>query len=419
MLLHQHADCDGATRRRRFCHCHSMFAPAMTTIARLRVATLLFLLSATLGAGAVTTLAPGADNAVIEVLPTITRVRPGTLIVAAPAGNPAQVAEQARQAISVARQTGDTRYWGRAQAQLAPWWNKADAPPDLAVLQATVQQGRHEFDAARKVLAATLARSPGHAQGWLNLAALERLSGRYADSLRACAAVARAGQALYAQACQLETRSLQGDTAVSGQGLRALLAATTEPGQRSWLLSLLAEHLERAGDDTGAATAYQDSLRAEADLYTAIAYGDLLLRSGRPAQALHALAALPATDAVVLRRAAAWRRSGDNRWVAARAELRERAAELTRRGDDPALHGRELALAAWWLDDDAQTALQLARANLLLQREPVDWWVALGAARQSQDSAAVAQIGAEIRAAGLHDARLAVVGKPPPRISTP
>ena len=370
------------------------------------------------GAWAVTTLAPGNDDQVLEVLPAVTRNRPVHLGAKAPApatANPVLVAQQARDAISVARQTGDSRYWGRAQAVLAPWWDRVDAPPDLAVLQATVQQGRHDFDAARKLLSSTLQRSPGHAQGWLNLAALERLSGRYAESLRACAAVARAGQALYAQACQLETRSLQGDTRAAGQGLRALLAATTEPGQRSWLLSLLAEHQERAGDDSGAARAYRDSLEQEADLYTAIAYGDLLLRTGRPAPALAVLAALPATDAVLLRRAAAWRRSGDNRWITVRAELRERAAELKRRGDDPALHGRELALAAWWLDDDAQSALQLARANLLLQREPLDWWLAISAARQARDTVAVAQIEAELRASGLYDTRLAWVAAAKPR----
>lgn len=376
------------------------------------------------GAWAATAVVPTSDDQVLEVLPSITRNRPHAVSATAAAArvaNPALAAKQARDAISVARQTGDSRYWGRAQAVLAPWWDRSDAPADLAVLQATVQQGRHEFDAARKVLAATLQRSPGHAQGWLNLAALERLSGRYAESLRACAVVARAGQALYAQACQLENRSLQGDTVAAGQGLRALLAATSEPGQRSWLLSLLAEHLERAGDDAGAARAYRDSLEQEADLYTAIAYSDLLLRTGRAAQALRALEALPATDAVLLRRAAAWRRSGDNRWVAARAELRERAAELARRGDDPTLHARELALAAWWLDDDAQSALRLARANLLLQREPVDWWVALGSARAVKDAAAVTNIEADIAAAGLRDVRLAadriVAASKPLRVS--
>jgi hypothetical protein len=253
-----------------------------------------------------------------------------------------------------------------------------------------------------------LARSPGHAQAWLNLAALERLSARYAEALRACEAVARAGQALYAAACRLETRSLQGQGQGAAQGLRALVDQTTDAGQRSWLLSLLAESLERSGSDSAAADSYRRSLALASDLYTAIAYSDLLRRTGKAAQALQILSALPETDAVLLRRAAAWRRLGDPRWTAARALLRERTAELLRRGDDPSLHGRELALTALWLDDDAVRALELARRNLLLQREPIDWWVAVHSARQAKDAAASAEIADAIRAAGLRDARLTV-----------
>src|ERR1700681_3830204 len=99
-----------------------------------------------LSAFAVTALQPVRDDEVLEILPAVTRNRPARAASATRVTDPALVALQARQDIGVARQTGDTRYWGRAQAALAPWWDRPDAPPDLAVLQATVQQGRHEFD---------------------------------------------------------------------------------------------------------------------------------------------------------------------------------------------------------------------------------------------------------------------------------
>ncbi len=366
----------------------------------------LALASAPLSAVAVAPLQPARDDEVIEVLPAITRSRPARVASAPWPVDPAAAAVQARQAITVARQMGDTRYWGRAQAVLAPWWGQPDAPAELAILQATVQQGRHEFEASRKVLSAALARAPGNAQGWLNLAALERLSARYAEALLACDGVARAGQALYAAACRLETQSLQGQHQFAAQGLQALIERSPDRGQRSWLLSLLAESQERWGRDRAAAQAYTNSLALEPDLYTAIAWSDLLLRGGKASQALQALAALPETDAVLLRRAAAWRRLGDARWTGARAQLREREAELQRRGDDVALHGRELALTALWLDDDAPRALELARRNLLLQREPLDWWVAMQSAQRAKNAHAQAEIASAIRASGLHDARL-------------
>ena len=371
------------------------------------------LLAVQFNASAATAVKPVRDDEVLEVLPGVTRNRPAQTA-AAPAtsvraSHPAAVAAQAREDIAVARQTGDTRYWGRAQAVLAPWWDRPDAPADLAVLQATVQQGRHEFAASRAVLTAALARTPGHAQGWLNLASLERLSSRYAESLAACDAVERAGQMLYAEACRLETQSLQGQNGLARQGFQTLVDRATTAGQRSWLLSLLAESEERAGRDVAAADAYTRSLAAEHDLYTAIAFSDLLLRTGKTAQALKLLTPLPETDAVVLRRATAWKRLGDGRWTAGRQALQSRMDELARRGDDTTLHGRELALAALWLDDDAVRALPLARRNLQLQREPVDWWVALQSAKVAKDEVALAEIGSAIRAAGLHDVRLAAI----------
>ena len=367
---------------------------------------------------AATNIQPQRDDEVIEVLPLITRARPALTTAATqstlsakekqvrPDPNVAAVA--ARNDISQARQTGDTRYWGRAQAVLSPWWDVPDAPADIAVLQATVQQGRHEFAAARKVLSAALARTPGYAQGWLNLAALERLGGNYAQALAACAKVAQAGQALYAQACQLEAESLQGDHEAATQGLQKLAAQARDDAQRAWLSSLLAEALERSGRDALAAQAYQRSLALEPDLYTAIAYSDLSLRTGRFKDALASLSTLPETDAVLLRRAAAWRKLDDARWRSTLTTLIERTSELKRRGDDPALHGRELALIALWLQDNPSAALTYARQNLALQREPVDWWVALQSARQAKDDAALLELTQALRQTGLRDKRLAV-----------
>ena len=367
----------------------------------------LLLLAASSAALAATTVQPVRDDEVIEVLPVITRNRPNALVSDRKAPDATSAAIAVRQDISQARQTGDTRYWGRAQSALGPWWDRADAPVDMAILQATVQQGRHEFEASRKVLVAALTRAPNHAQGWLNLAALERLSANYAQALAACARVASAGQALYAQACALETQSLQGQHQAATQGLQALANQASDSGQRSWLWSLLAESQERWGRDAAAAQAFQRSLAFDADLYTAIAYSDLLLRTGKLAQALTVLSPLPETDAVLLRRASAWRRLGDARWSNALATLKERTAELKRRGDDPTLHGRELALIALWLEDDPARALVLARSNLTLQREPVDWWVALQSAQQAKDAAAMAELTNLLRQTGLQDTRLA------------
>lgn len=220
--------------------------------------------------------APQTESEVVELLPD--RVRTS-------AATPEAAAEAARRWITLARRNADPRYLGRAQAALARWWERPDALVELAILQATIQQSRHEFDAARKVLQGALAREPAQAQGWLTMATLERLSGRYDAAAQACAQVKRAGAKLYAAACTLETRSLQGDFDKAQQGYQALVNQAPDASTKAWLLSLMAESEERAGRDSGAKAAYRASLDLEDEGYTALAYADLLLRLSQPDEA--------------------------------------------------------------------------------------------------------------------------------------
>ena len=341
---------------------------------------------------------PPDDATVIEQLPV--RVRGAAL-------NADSAANTAQQQITLARQTADPRYLGRAQTTLAVWWNKPDAPVRLAILQATVEQSRHEFNAARTTLEKALRRDPRQPQGWLTLATLERVAARYAAAQTACQQVAHYGAALHAAACSLETGSLLGQFDAARNGLNALLRQTGDAPQRAWLLSLLAESEERAGRKAQAATAYQASLALDDDGYTALAYGDLLLRQGQAGAAVQVLGKQPASDAVLLRRAYAAKLQGDSRWNAQWAQLQERFAALQARGDDPGLHGRELALAALWLETKPDKAWPLAFGNLELQKEPLDWWLALEAAEQAGRPDDVRRLRTQLASAGLVDARLA------------
>lgn len=381
---------------------------------------------ATLEAWAATEVKPDHDGQVIETLPAARSVK--RTVAAGPSAKLAsptqatasmpsasQALLQAKAWVNEARQSGDTRYWGRAQAVLAPWWDNPHAPPALMVMQATVQQGRHAFAAAHATLTTALKRDPDNAQAWLTLASLERLAGRYNESLQACEAVARARQLWYAKVCRLETESLLGRAAHGTREFQLLLSQSQSAAQAAWVNSLLAESEERAGNDAAAALAYQKSLQEDPDLYTSLAYSDLLLRTNRPRVALQVLARLPETDAVLIRRAHAMRLRGDAGWKGVTAELHERDAALRRRGDDVSLHAREAALVALWLDDKPAVAFSLAQQNIQLQKEPIDWWLAQQSARAARDATARAAFRSAIAATGLKDQRLetlAVKGNP-------
>src|SRR5450755_4661922 len=77
--------------------------------------------------------------------------------------------------IQQSRLSGDLRYLGYAQAVLAPWVTHNPAVPDVLVLQATVQQSRHEFDASLATLERALAVRPNDPQAQLIRATVLRV----------------------------------------------------------------------------------------------------------------------------------------------------------------------------------------------------------------------------------------------------
>ena len=344
-------------------------------------------------------LTPGLDAEVVERLPERVSAAPAT---------PQAAATTAQRWITLSRETADPRYLGRAQAALARWWGQADAPADLLVLQATVEQGRHEFSAARATLERALQTNPAQVQGWLTLATLERVAARYEAAEAACRNVARYGAALYATACLLETRSLQGQHDAARNGFTALRQQVAgNAAQRAWIGSLLAESEERAGRDDAADAAYRRSLADAPDGYTALAYADQLLRRNRASAALEVLRHQPDSDSVLLRRAQALRLTGDAAWQPLARDLEARFAAIAARGEGLDAHARERALLALWLQGQPAAAWKAARTNLSLQKEPLDWWLALQTSEQSGDAAAHQAVRQALQQAGLQDLRLA------------
>jgi len=322
---------------------------------------------------------------------------------------PEQVFDAAQQALSLARSTADPRHLGHAQALLAPWWGRADAPVRATVLQATVEQSQHRFSAARTSLQRALVTDPNQAQAWLTLATLDRLEARYADAGRACQRVGLAGATLYAGACQAEVDSLTGRHLAARAGLQVLIQQTADASTQAWLYSLLGEAEVRGGRTAQAEQAFQASLQREPDAYTTLALADLLLQASQPQRALVALHGLPQSDAVLMRQALARRQGYDSQWRSDLAELEQRFAASRQRGDEQALHAREHAWTALHLGPDLQAAQRHALTNLKLQKEPIDWWLALRSTQAAKDARTWKDLRAELARSGLRDARLDAV----------
>ncbi|MET3131748.1 putative Zn-dependent protease [Oxalobacteraceae bacterium GrIS 1.11] len=297
----------------------------------------------------------------------------------------------ARRYIALGRADTDPRYLGYAQAALAPWWRLAAPPPEVRLLRATLLQGSHHFDAALADLDGVLAAAPNMAQAWLTRATVLTVQGEYAAATASCARLSKLANELVTIACIANVGALTGRLAKSEAllelGLRR--GGAVDPELRLWVLTLLAEMASRRGDAALAEARFRDALAlSPRDCYLQGAYADFLLDQDRPAQVIALLREQGRVDALLLRRALAWRRmpGGARELAADSAELAARFEAAALRGDT--VHRREQARFELALRDNPRAALALARQNWALQREPADLRIYLEAALQAHEPAA-------------------------------
>lgn len=358
-------------------------------------------------------ITPSRDDDIIEVLPASSGSRDEDRRLrkqlADRPGDVTLAVMVARRDLARAREAGDPRFAGLALAALRPWADAATAPNEVLLLQATLQQYLHEFDASVAGLKRLLARPDGArmAQGWLTLATVLRVQGHYVESDEACKRVAQAAAQLHSAACLAENAALRGDVGSARKTFRTLLAdPRLPPATLGWLLTSVAELEQRDGHAAGADAAFREVLRLGRDSYAAVDYADFLIDQNRPVEALRVLKDETRTDAVLLRLAIAGTRAAAATAARDVAEMRDRIALANQRPDAKKFHGREQAMFALAVDHAPERALELARGNVQQQREAIDLLVLAQAARASADPRAIDEARRLKATIGLHDRRI-------------
>lgn len=347
----------------------------------------------------------------------------------------------AQRYIGIGRSESDPRYFGYAQAALAPWWNQAAPPAAVRLLRATLLQGTHRFPAAMAYLDAVTAAEPDNAQAWLTRATVQTVLGQYTEATASCARLSALADELASITCLTNVAGLTGRLQKSDALLATTLqrSAGADPAMRAWALTQLAEMAARRGDAQLAGQRYLAALRlAPRDSYLLGAYADLLLDSGRAAEAAALLKEQRRADGLLLRYALALKQEHGQKASpgqatarapsgAARGELDAAVRELQARFDAAALRGdsvhqREQARHELHLRGNARPALALAQQNWAVQKEPADLRILLEAALQAGDHAAAAPALAWLARTGLEDsavqalaARLGAGGTPAAR----
>ena len=289
----------------------------------------------------------------------------------------------ARLDIEQSRKLGDPRFLGRAEAALAPWPMGPWTPSPVLLLRAVILQSNHDFAGSIAALQRVVAATPASAQAWLTLAAIHQAQADYPAALRDCGQFASHTLGLVPDTCTASVMSLTGHAPLALRAVGISLAqnaaeARAEPSVAVWTITLEAETAERLGDPK-AEQYYRDALAIDAtDPYLLAAWSDWLLDHDRPREVIALLADRTRIDPLLLRLALAEQMTGGASMVAHVGDLAARLEASRLRGDT--VHRREEARFALYLQHQPRRALDLARANWDVQREPADARILLEAA---------------------------------------
>jgi tetratricopeptide (TPR) repeat protein len=307
--------------------------------------------------------------------------------------------------IQQSRLSGDLRYLGYAEAVLTPWVKQNPPLPDVLVLQATLQQSRHEFTASLATLERALTVRANDAQALLVRATVLRVLGRYAEASASCEQFSRIVEPRLGALCTESLRSLTGHLESAYSALTQVSTQGWLNSEKSWLYSELGEMAVRLGRDADAQRWFEQDLNlVPTDFYVRAAYADLLLRQGRPGEALKLLQGRESFEPLLLRIAIAQRQLHDPQLAQSSARLRAAFAAETQRGE--AVHRREQARFLLEVEDQPNLSLAAALENWAVQREPDDVLVLVNAAKAAGTPADAEPALDFVRTQGLRDVRV-------------
>lgn len=335
---------------------------------------------------------PAEGTRVVETLKKDARQRELQAMRKLVADNPRHVmsvSSLARHYIAEARNTGDPRYLGYAQAALAPWWKQVDAPTEILVLRATILQSSHQFPAALADLNLVLRKDRNNAQAWITRATIHQVTGNYAEAKNSCMRLFTLAPEIVTKTCINNITSLNGEADKSYAALTEIYkkSPNIEPSIKIWVLTLLAEMSARRGNAIAAQSWYKNALAIDTpDSYLLGSYADFLLDQHRTAEVIEILKDKTRVDALLLRYTIALQIQKSSRAQEQIATLEQRFNAAIMRDDT--VHQREHARFELQVKNHPAAALVLAQKNWLIQKEVADLRIYLEAAIASNNRAA-------------------------------
>ena len=379
-----------------------------------------WLAAAALCAGPVTAAPyiPKDDAAVVERLP----LKPGDPVnrelrdlrqtLAAHPEDIENAARLARRYYDLAMAEGDPRYVGYAEAAIRRWTAQPEPQAQIVFLRALLRQYRHDFSGAIADLDAVLARDPQDSGALLWRVALRLVQAQYPEARADCDRADAIASKLSAIACRAVIDGINGKARAAYDALSAALERqpASDPDQRQWMLTRLAEMALRFGDGKLAEKHFRQAIAAGGpDGFVLAALSDYLLDEQRPAEVVTLLKDWTRSDVLLLRLALAESALGAPAAREHAAALADRFAAATLRGDR--LHLQEEARFELLLRKSPAKAVELAAENWRAQREPRDARILMEAALAAGNPGAAQPALDWLSATGYEDPRYRALGE--------
>jgi tetratricopeptide (TPR) repeat protein len=313
----------------------------------------------------------------------------------------------ARNAIAAGRNQGNPRFYGEAQAALAPWWTDKNAPLEIIILRATILQSFHDFKAALSDFDHVIAIDPDNLQAHLSRAFIHMVTGSYETAAKDCNAITHPRARLVQEICQARINALTGK---GGDAFQRLQKSTEKLGNSdtatlTFAKTVLAEIAVSLGETDSAETLFANLTNTNApDVALLAAHADLLLAENRAAEALALLENRGESDALLLRRTIAAKKTSHPQFLEWSSILKDRFSAAA--ASNNRAHLREEARFTLDVLDNPEQALTLAIENWSTQKEPADMQLVLAAAHASGKPQAARPVIDFIARTNLDDARL-------------
>lgn len=309
----------------------------------------------------------------------------------------------AQRYFDMAMAKGDPRYVGYADALVKPF-DQSDSAP-LWALRGQLLQYRHGFEGALQAFARALQAEPTYASAHAWRGAIFLVQADYAQADAECRALETLGRMALAGACTGLRSAYTGHLDTALAHFQRALGATSDPSNRLWLLTRIAEVEAWRGRSVQAEAAYRQALALDLeDGYLLAAWSDFLLDEKRPAEVVQHLSSWESSDGLLLRLALAEKALGMPKAAAHAQALQDRFAAAKLRGDTT--HRAEEARFLLHIKNQVALALPVAAANYAVQREPRDARILLEAALAANDPVTAKPALEWLHTSGFEDRRL-------------